>query len=211
MDEGVAVHIVNITKKLTLGWENKTEDSVVVDMELKRAFEESARKSLIIRAGLKAVKHSDGWAGVLPFWLHEGIDEHGKTIKGSNGYTIVEIPEKADLVREIFRLAAQGLGAKRILQDSRLQRGIKCGIALVTVGEAAKESRCSREHQPLAVSGERCTVPDGDPVLKFPRIVDQSLIRFGSGKTGRQEKDLCRWQVSPATGSHNSGEASNLV
>ncbi len=37
VDEGVEIHIVNIAKKLTYGWENRTEDSVVVDMELKRA------------------------------------------------------------------------------------------------------------------------------------------------------------------------------
>jgi len=49
VDEGVAVHIVNITKSSTLGWENKTEDSVVVDMELKRAFTESERKSSLSR------------------------------------------------------------------------------------------------------------------------------------------------------------------
>src|SRR3984957_13070964 len=33
VDKGVDIHIVNITKKLTYGWENRTEDSVVVDME----------------------------------------------------------------------------------------------------------------------------------------------------------------------------------
>jgi hypothetical protein len=65
------------------------------------------RKSKIIKAGLKAVKHSDGWAGVLPFWLT-------KEFEGEK-YKIVEIPEKAELVREIFRLSAMGLGAKRIV------------------------------------------------------------------------------------------------
>jgi Resolvase, N terminal domain len=45
VDERVDVHIVNMGKKLTYGWENRQEDSIVVDAELGRAFKESQRKS----------------------------------------------------------------------------------------------------------------------------------------------------------------------
>jgi hypothetical protein len=207
VDEGVDVHVVTQEKKLTYGWENRQEDYSVVDGELNRAFKESQRKSKIIKAGLKAVKHKDGWAGVLPFWLQK-IDEHGKTIKGSNGYTIVEIPEKADLVREIFRLAAQGLGSKRIMQDLD-SRGIKCGIALGTVGEVLKNRAVLGEHQPLQYL-ETGTVPDGDPVMKFPRVIDQTLFDMVAARLDSKKKVCADGKVRPATGSHNSDRPDNL-
>jgi len=200
VDEGVAVHIVNITKKLTYGWENRTEDSVVVDMELKRAFEESLRKSVIIKAGLKAKKHDENWAGNLPFWLT-------KEYEGER-YRIVENPEKAALVREIFRLSAQGLGAKRIMQDLNA-RGIECGIAIGTVGEVLKNRAVLGEHQPLLYL-ESGTVPDGDPVLKFPRIIDQTLFDIVAARLDGKKKVCADGKIRPATGSHQSNEANNL-
>jgi hypothetical protein len=97
VDEGVDVHIVNMSKKLTYGWENRQEDSIVVDAELGRAFKESQRKSVI---------------------------------------------------REIFRLAANGLGSKRIMQDLN-SRGFKCGISVGTVGHLLRDRAVLGEHQPL--------------------------------------------------------------
>lgn len=151
VDNGVEVHIVNIGKKLTYGWENRTEDSVVVDMELSRAFKESERKSVIISAGLESVKHSDDWCGILPFWLKK-VYEQGEP--SSNGkktekpkYKIVVIPEQEKLVREIFSLAANGLGAKRILQTLKAQ-GIKCSISLGTCGSLLRDRAVLGEHQP---------------------------------------------------------------
>src|ERR1700675_3021308 len=43
VDRGVDVHFATLGKKLTYKWENRTEDSIVIDIELKRAFEESLR------------------------------------------------------------------------------------------------------------------------------------------------------------------------
>src|SRR6202011_1116754 len=146
-------------------------DSIVIDIELKRALEESSRKSEMIGAGLAKVRHSDGWAGNLPFWLQK-IDESGKRIKASEGYTIVEIPEMAELVREIFRLATQGLGAKRILQSLKAN-GIHCKVSLATVGHLLRNRAVLGEHQPHQYL-DSGTILDGDPVLKFPRIVDQT-------------------------------------
>src|ERR1700733_11838376 len=100
VDEGVDVHVVSIPKKLTVGWENRPSDYQDVDHELQRAFKESERKSKIIKAGLKAKKHSDGWAGMLPFWLKK-VDASGRRVKGKDDkYTIVVVPEKAELVKE---------------------------------------------------------------------------------------------------------------
>jgi hypothetical protein len=207
VDEGVEVHIVNVSKKLTYGWENRQEDSIVVDAELGRAFKESERKSVIIKAGLAKVKHADDWCGVLPFWLQK-VDENGKRIKASDGYDIVEIPEQAALVRDIFRLAAQGLGSKRIMQALK-EQGIKCSIALGTVGELLRNRAVLGEHQPLQYL-ETGTVADGDPVRKFPRIIDQTQFDLVAARLDGKKKICADGKVRPATGSHSSHQANNL-
>jgi DNA invertase Pin-like site-specific DNA recombinase len=207
VDNGVDVHFATLGKKLIYGWENRTEDSIVIDIELKRAFEESLRKSEMIGAGLAKVKHSDSWAGNLPFWLQK-VDEHGKRIKGSEGYTIVEIPEQAELVREIFRLSAQGLGSKRIMQVLKAD-GIKCGISLCTVGHLLRNRAVLGEHQPKSYL-DTGTVADGDPIYKFPRIIDQTLFDMVAARLDGKKKIGIDGKLHPATGSHNSDEAKNL-
>jgi hypothetical protein len=207
VDNEVAVHIVNISKKLTYGWENRTEDSVVVDMELSRAFKESERKSFIIKAGLKAKKHTDDWCGILPFWLQK-IDENGKRIKASDGYTIVEIPEMTELVREIFRLSAQGLGAKRVMQVLKAQ-GVKCSISLCTVGHLLRDRAVLGEHQPMLYL-DSGAVLDGDPVMKFPRIVDQTQFDMVAARLDSKLKPSADGRLRPASGNRNSHEANNL-
>jgi hypothetical protein len=109
VDEGVAVHVVNLELKLIYRWENHPHIGNRVDGELDRAFKESERKSKIIKAGLKAVKHTGEWAGILPFWLKKEY-EPGSVSIASGGkktekpkYKIEVIPEKAELVGEIFR------------------------------------------------------------------------------------------------------------
>jgi hypothetical protein len=208
VDKGVDVHIVNIEKKLTMGWENRPNDYTIVDSELNRAYRESERKSKIIKAGLKVKKHSDDWAGNLPFWLQK-VDESGKSMKGSNGYKIVEIPEKAALVREIFRLAANGLGAKRIMQDLA-SRGIACGIAVGTVGNLLRNRAVLGEHQPLLYLDGGAAIPDGDPVFKFPRVIDQTQFDTVTTRLDGKMKVCADGKTRPATGSHQSNEAYNL-
>jgi DNA invertase Pin-like site-specific DNA recombinase len=214
VDKGVDVHIVNITTKLTYGWENHPRYSVIVDLELDRAFKESERKSQLIKAGLKAVKYTDDWAGILPFWLKK-VYEPGSVSIATGGkkaqkpkYKIEVIPEKAELVREIFRLSAQGLGAKRIMEDLNA-RGIKCSISLGTVGELLRNRAVLGEHQPLLYL-DGGPVIDGDPVLKFPRIVDQTEFDMVAARLDGKKKMCADGKIRPATGSHSSHEASNL-
>jgi len=207
VDKGVDVHIVNIEKKLTYGWENRPNDYTIVDSELNRAYRESERKSKIIKAGLKAVKHSDDWAGILPFWLQK-VDENGKRTKATDGYKIVEIPEQADLVREIFRLAAQGLGAKNIMQDLQ-SRGIKCGISLGRVGHLLRNRAVLGEHQPKSYL-ESGTVADGDPIYKFPRIVDQTQFDLVAARLDSKKKVCADGKIRPATGSRYSNKTGSL-
>jgi hypothetical protein len=214
VDNGVDVHIVTIPLKLTYGWENRREEYILVDAELNRAFKESQRKSKIIKAGLKAVKHGDDWAGILPFWLKK-VYEAGSVAISNGGkktekpkYKIEVIPEKADLVAEIFRLAAMGLGAKRIMEDLHA-RGIECSISLGTVGELLRNRAVLGEHQPLLYL-ENGPVEDGDPVLKFPRIVDQTQFDTVAARLDSKLKPSADGKVRPATGNRNSHEANNL-
>jgi len=214
VDKGVDVHIVNIEKKLTIGWENRPNDYTIVDSELNRAYRESERKSKIIKAGLKAVKHSDDWAGKLPFWLQK-VYEPGSVAIATGGkktekpkYKIEVIPEKAELVREIFRLSAMGLGAKRIMEDLKA-RGIKCAISLGTVGDLLRNRAVLGEHQPLLYL-ESGPVEDGDPVFKFPRIVDQTDFDTVAARLDSKLKVSADGKVRPVTGNRHSNEANNL-
>jgi hypothetical protein len=175
-------------------------------------IQELQRKSVIIRAGLKAVKHADDWCGILPFWLQKVYEPGSAPI--SNGkkakpkYKIEVIPEQAKLVKEIFRLAANGLGAKRLLQDLNTQ-GIKCSISLGTVGHLLRDRAVLGEHQPLQYL-ETGPVQDGDPVLKFPRIVDQSDFDTVAARLDSKMKVCADGKVRPATGNRYSHEANNL-
>jgi Resolvase, N terminal domain/Recombinase len=207
VDNGVEVHIVNIGKKLTYGWENRNEDSIVVDIELSRAFKESERRSVVISAGLDSVKHSQDWSGILPFWLQK-VDENGKKTKAKDGYKIVEITEQAALVREIFSLAANGLGAKRILQTLNAQ-GVNCSISLATVGSLLRDRSVLGEHQPHRYL-ESGRVTDGDPVSKFPKIVDQDQFNTVAARLDGKMKVCADGKARPATGNRYSHEANNL-
>jgi DNA invertase Pin-like site-specific DNA recombinase len=214
VDKGVDVHIVNIEKKLTMGWENRPNDYTIVDSELNRAYRESERKSKIIKAGLQAVKHTDDWAGNLPFWLQK-VYEPGSVAIATGGkksekpkYKIEVIPEQAELVREIFRLSAQGLGAKSTMKALKAE-GIKCSISLGTVGELLRNRAVLGEHQPM-VYLDSGAVPDGDPVQKFPRIVDQTQFNMVAARLDGKLKVGADGKSRPATGSHNSGDAKNL-
>jgi hypothetical protein len=136
------------------------------------------------------------------------IDESGKRIKASEGYTIVEIPEQAELVREIFRLATQGLGAKRIMQVLKADV-INCGISLCTVGHLLRNRAVLGEHQPLQYL-DSGTVRDGDPVLKFPRILDQTQFDTVAARLDGKRKPSVDGKLRPASGNRNSHEANNL-
>ena len=178
-----------------------------MDMELSRAFSESKRKSVLIGGSLGKNKHSEGWAGILPFWL-EKIDENGKKTTARDGYKIVEIPEKADLIREIFRHAAHGLGAKRILQSLK-SHGIKCSISLGYLGELLMSRAVLGEHQPYRYLDTGAVV-DGDPVLKFPKIVDQAQFDTVAARLDSQKKVCADGKLRPATGNRFSHLANNL-
>ena len=206
VDEGVAVHVVNLELKLTYGWENHP-NGYRVDNELHRAFKESQRKSMIIKAGLTAVKHSDDWCGRLPFWLQK-VDEQGHKKAGKDGYIITAIPEEAEIVQEIFRLAEMGLGARRILQALKA-KGFKRRISLTACSALLRDRSVLGEHQPYSYL-DTGRVADGDPVMKFPRIIDQDQFNAVAALLDGKIKICADGKVRPATGNRNSHEVNNL-
>lgn len=72
----------------------------------------------------------------VPFWLQVA---DGK---------IVKIPEQAKLVREMFRLAALGLGAKKIAQK------INGGLAISTITKTLANRATIGEYQPSSFTAE---------------------------------------------------------
>jgi hypothetical protein len=99
-----------LNTKLTYGWEDDITKSVVVDVELKRAWSESQYKS--DRVGnawrIKKAEAINGFAITpkVPLWLN----------KPAVGETITVNEERACTVLRMFQLAAEGLGAGRIIK-----------------------------------------------------------------------------------------------
>jgi hypothetical protein len=65
------------------------------------------------------------------------------------------------------------------------------------------------EHQPFQYL-DIGRVIDGDPVLKFPRIVDQTQFDMVAARLDSKLKLSADGKVRPATGNRNSHEANNL-
>lgn len=181
VDSAVDVHVVNIGKKLTYGWENRNEDSIIVDVELSRAFRESERKSQLVGAALGKKKLLENWSTTVPFW-----------IKKENGFAV--IPEKVKLVKEIFRLALLGLGAKRIARALP-----EWEFSIMTVTRTLRNRAVLGEH---AVNGE--------PIKKWPRIIDQQTFNKAQKVLDAKNAMCSDGNIRPHTGARNSNEAANL-
>jgi DNA invertase Pin-like site-specific DNA recombinase len=93
---------------------------------------------------------------IVPLWL-EVVD--GK---------IVKKPEQVEIVREMFRLAAMGLGAKMIAQK------INGGLPLSTIRKTLANRAVLGEYQPCRYVNRK-RVPDGEPVTDYyPAIITPS-------------------------------------
>jgi Resolvase, N terminal domain/Recombinase len=182
VDNGVDVHVVNIDKKLTYGWENRNEDSIIVDVELSRAFKESERKSQLVGAALGKKKLLESWTTTAPFW-----------IKKSNGGFAV-IPEKVKLVKEVFRLALLGLGAKRITRALP-----EWEFSIMTVTRTLRNRAVLGEHE-----------VNGEPIKKWPRIIDQQVFDKAQKLLNAKNSMCSDGNIRPHTGARNSDEATNL-
>jgi DNA invertase Pin-like site-specific DNA recombinase len=106
----------------------------------------------------------------VPFWL--------QVVDGK----VVEIPEQAKIVREMFRLAALGLGAKKIALK------INGGLAISTIQKTLANRAIIGEYQPCRyVNGKR--VPDGHPVTDYyPAIIKPSAWAAARAEINRKNR-----------------------
>jgi hypothetical protein len=161
LDRGVEIHILNLNMVLTRNWENDPSRFYAVDGELQRAWRESLCKSERIGAAFhkkKANAASKVVTANVPTWL-EVVD--GK---------IVERPEMVETVREVFRLAANGVGIYNIRKQLN---GSLNGRSESWVLRTLRSRAVLGEYQPRFADGK----PDGDVVPNYyPAIIDVDVF-----------------------------------
>ena len=162
---GVEIHFLFIRRVLKPN--HSFVDLLQIGVEIDRGNSESANKSERVGRAWKNKKAnaSNGLAltAVVPAWL--------SAIKGQKP---VVIPERAAVVRKIFRLAALGMGAYRIAaqltKDGDAAFGSK-GWTLPYIKKVLKSRAVLGEFQPQKrVSGSKAN--DGEPILDFfPQVI----------------------------------------
>jgi DNA invertase Pin-like site-specific DNA recombinase len=182
VDNGVEVHVVNLNKILAYCWENRPQDSVIVDYELNRAYQESLNKAERCGSAWTKKRHNaNGKAAMssrVPNWL-----------KAEKGKPIQVIPERVKIVRQIFEWAAQGLGQYQIA-DKLIAAKIKPwgpkrnGIEPRWTPTYVRDILASRvvlgEYQPKKLvhdkNGKRRRIDDGSLVEDYyPQIIETDL------------------------------------
>ena len=201
VDAGVDVHVVNISKKLVLGWEDGLSTSVVVDVELGRALKESQYKSDRIGTAWKSKKlrseNGEVMTEVVPWWL-EVVGRKVVSNKVFDTGKIVPNEEKTRLVQEMFRLATLGLGSKMII------RRLGLTIPLSTVGHTLRNRRVLGEHIPSTKGVRNGNVIHG----YYPRVVTQE--EFDAARKAIELRCTERSDIPCRGGARNSDDASNL-
>jgi DNA invertase Pin-like site-specific DNA recombinase len=116
---GIQVHVIAGSQVLTLGFNSNLTDYIIIGVQADLAYQESLKKAERVSAAWADKKDAAIASGTpfgksLPVWLAiEGQVKSGS--RNVNHGKIVVVPEKVALVQEIFRLAAQGVGAKNIV------------------------------------------------------------------------------------------------
>jgi Recombinase len=174
-------------ERIVNSWIGKRANMLTIDEETKKVVQVTPLTSL------------------LPKWLKiEGrIVRNGKVI---NAGKIVEVPGIVAIVHEIFRLAALGLGAKKIRQSLNGQ-GDAVTMAWITYTLQNEQVLGKFQHHHYE-NGKR--VPYGEPVFDYyPRIISDEEWRFARAEIDRKNS------VDTATrkmthGARNSDRAENL-
>ncbi len=181
VDNGVDIHVVNLSKVLKYGWEDRIEDSVVVDCELNRAFQESRNRSERCGSAWSKKRHNargeSAMSAKVPKWL--------KAVKGK---PIEVIPERAAIVKQIYDWATQGIGQYAITDKlikakvppwgpKRKGRPPQWNPAYVR--DILASRTVIGEYQPMTKTwqeGRQKRVPDGPLVPDYyPQIIPLSL------------------------------------
>jgi Recombinase len=170
-------------------FENDLTDYIILGVESERSFKESKYKSERVGSAWKTKKLKatcdHAITPKVPGWL-----------TAKTGQPIKVIPERAEIVRKIFRLASMGLGARRIAdrltEDGDLAFG-KAGWIISYIKKILANRATLGEYQPhKTVDGKRSF--DGDTVLNyFPAVITQTqwdAVRKSIANKNRQLRVL---------------------
>jgi DNA invertase Pin-like site-specific DNA recombinase len=176
---GIDVHVISLNRVLKAGFNNNLTDYVIIGVQADLAIQESAKKAdrvLSVRKGEREQAAVDklAFTARCPSW-----------IKAEAGHKPVIIADRAATVRRIFQMAAEGIGAKRIVraliaEDRQPFASEKGGQGKHWTPEFVLRilhNRATIGHfQPhRLLNGER--TPEGDEIRDFyPAVVDQSLF-----------------------------------
>jgi DNA invertase Pin-like site-specific DNA recombinase len=123
---------------------------------MSRAHEESSTKSVRVRSGIARALADGKKHQKCPMWLRVG-DDH-------KSFVVVE--EKAEVIRQVFQMRAEGIGALRIAQFLNENHGFKWGSPQV-----------ARLLQNPAVIGTRISQAGHEPIVNYYEpIVSKSLF-----------------------------------
>jgi DNA invertase Pin-like site-specific DNA recombinase len=166
---GVEVHVIasgaGNAMVLKHGFNKNLNDYIMIGLQAHLAYQESRNKSDRCKSAWEAKKqaaiHSHTPLGKrIPTWLAIEGQVRGANNKIIDQGKIVEVPERAAVVQEVFRLASQGIGTTKITQ--------------LLNGRALSRSWVVKTLSNRAVLGEFQT--EGYEVVKnyFPQIISQS-------------------------------------
>jgi DNA invertase Pin-like site-specific DNA recombinase len=218
VDNGVDIHIANIAVELTPGWENDPAKSIIVDVELGRAWKESQYKSDRIGSAWRSKKSK----------ATNGLAITASTLgwlKARKGESVTVVPQRAAAIRRIFQLAALGLGGVRIIRqlvkEGHKPFGTSGKWTLGYIQLILSNRSVLGEYQPLRHENGKKT-PEGEPIPNFyPAVVTyaeweaaraaidaknitQRTAKGGSRGGGRQSDNIENlfsgliWDISPA-------------
>jgi DNA invertase Pin-like site-specific DNA recombinase len=166
---GIDVHVIAINRVLKAGFNNSLVDYMLIGVQADLAYQESKKKSERVGSAWPDKKSKLGKAGEIytrniPKWL---TVENGK---------IVENPEVVSMVREAYRMAANGIGVDNITR---------------TIGGKFSRSWFARLLNDRSVLGE--FQPKGADAIQnfFPQVISQSdfnavrLAMEGKRRNGR--------------------------
>jgi DNA invertase Pin-like site-specific DNA recombinase len=174
---GVEIHTLSRTRtQVYRKGQLKTEQLVISIFEMARANEESEFKSERVGKKWGDKKHNTPDGVVVTKWMPSWLE--GKAAKrGEPAEKIRVNEERAEIVREIFRLAADGHG-KRMIARILNERGVPSFTGGTWghsyIGKLLHSRAPLGEWQPCFKDG----TPDGEPHPNhFPQIVDAALYQ----------------------------------
>jgi DNA invertase Pin-like site-specific DNA recombinase len=178
---GVSIGVCRLNNVFSEG-DFGTEKFILLTLFAQLAFQESQQKSDRLKAVARARKRRAAEGIILtgnpPAWIR---------IEGGK---YVPIPDKAETVKYVFKLAGEGIGVHKIVQrltNEDVPPIGKSGKWTKTYVEKILTSRRAvGEYQPRFKNGK----PDGPPVPKFfPEVVtDDEWIKARQGAEGRRRK-----------------------